>query len=704
MSPLTCERSGEMPPTSHSFLAPDSFDKWGTQILKRMRTGSIKLIITTFIAVTLANVILLAQPFAVEARIASATAKTKLIRNARAFALRKGDRLLPGDEIDTTAGGRVVISLSDGSLVTVAPGSIAVLKDFRQASNLRELIDVALGSIRVKIRKLGGRPNPYRVNSPTASIAVRGTEFIVRVESNGETTVTVTEGLVEVSSRINQEQKTLVEPGRSVIVRPSGDIGLNLVGPGSELEARSKPLSDQSRFLYRDSEYAMTFAYNIYNRSITEKTFNNAPSRFAAFSDAHFDSLTNPAYATEFKRGEGRFYLLPSWSEPLTRVTGSGASSLTQPPAAHRFDLTLTGQSSYFTPLGSRWVVGGGLARARTDLESAAVRETRYERDGYTHTYSFNGAFAADAVTASLVAARRFGAGERTSIGVKLERLTGHAELRTREESVERLDDFPEPFTGLRFNNATARSHRISATLGLAHDFARGDKLGLSYSYSAAGGGFQYQSDEVQALYDNAVTAKQIAANASEIALLLRGPLTRKMFYGLEASLVAERTTDDYQFKRSLLIQRRQSQQPRVGGGIGVVLRPGTVLSFDLSRTQKQVREQSVEIFTDRLNTQIFRDDPRYRATFFNRHWGLQTELGRRFVASASVLRVDEWRYFELFDYGEKRRATFSHIGFGWRLRTSLLAQYYLSTDYGSRGPSHTFVLRYDFGLGGVGR
>ena len=81
--------------------------------------------------------------------------------------------------MDTRGGGQVVIELSDGSMVVVQPESVVVLKDYRAAGSLRELFEITLGRVRVKINHFGGRPNPYRMNSPTASIAVRGTEFSV---------------------------------------------------------------------------------------------------------------------------------------------------------------------------------------------------------------------------------------------------------------------------------------------------------------------------------------------------------------------------------------------------------------------------------------------------------------------------------------------------------------------------------------------
>ena len=54
--------------------------------------------------------------------------------------------------------------------------------------------------VRVKINHFGGKPNPYRMNSPTASIAVRGTEFSIQVDQQGQTQVVVYEGAVEVQA------------------------------------------------------------------------------------------------------------------------------------------------------------------------------------------------------------------------------------------------------------------------------------------------------------------------------------------------------------------------------------------------------------------------------------------------------------------------------------------------------------------------
>ena len=174
----------------------------------------------------------------VEARVANVRGSALRFNNQRAFTLVKGDALAPGDEIDTSRGGRVVIELTDGSVIVVQPGSRLTFKDYRAATSLRELFQIVVGRVRVKINHYGGRPNPYRVNSPTASILVRGTEFGVAVESSGETRVAVYEGLVEVESLSDPNRRALVSPGRGVLVRPNEDLRFFTPGPGSEIGER----------------------------------------------------------------------------------------------------------------------------------------------------------------------------------------------------------------------------------------------------------------------------------------------------------------------------------------------------------------------------------------------------------------------------------------------------------------------------------
>ncbi len=175
-----------------------------------------------------------AQGAIVEARVASVTGHVVVSGSEHpSFVAARGRVLAPGDAIDTRSGGQVVISLTDGSQVIVQPGSLVVLKDYRAADSLRELLEILAGRVRIKVNHFGGRANPYRINSPTASIAVRGTEFEVAIDATGNTQVSVYEGVVEVASRLDPAQKVLVEPGRSVIIRPNGEVRFFVAGLGN---------------------------------------------------------------------------------------------------------------------------------------------------------------------------------------------------------------------------------------------------------------------------------------------------------------------------------------------------------------------------------------------------------------------------------------------------------------------------------------
>lgn len=126
------------------------------------------------------------------------------------------DQLKAGDRIVTGWRGRLVLGLTDGSQAVVGEQSVVEIRDL--GSSPRELFHVLRGKTRVFIEKLGGRPNPYRVNTPTAVIAVRGTLFDVIVKTN-DTEVFVLEGEVAVSSRQAPEQMVLLSAGQMTRVR-----------------------------------------------------------------------------------------------------------------------------------------------------------------------------------------------------------------------------------------------------------------------------------------------------------------------------------------------------------------------------------------------------------------------------------------------------------------------------------------------------
>ncbi len=318
----------------------------------------------------------------IEACVTSISGRAAISGNGRSNArLARGVVLAPGDEVNTTGGGRVVIDLSDGSQVVVLPGSRVVIGDYRNAASLRELLQITLGRIRVKINNFKGKPNPYRIKSPTASIAVRGTEFDVIVESSGETRVIVLEGLVEVASLRDPSNPLIAEPKRGVVVRPDSSIEFFV----SDLMTKETGDRDEQTGAANennaDAENSSSrTASNIYERSIESVLENgetSVPSRFTAFPDSYLDSFENPAYAAAFTHAEGRFYSLPS----LGGVSNSTDAirnrlDLRKP---HLLDYSFVPEAAVFVPL-KRFcaVVGGSGAYVRNSSQSLTVNENFY--------------------------------------------------------------------------------------------------------------------------------------------------------------------------------------------------------------------------------------------------------------------------------------------------------------------------------------
>ncbi len=317
-----------------------------------------------------------AQGAPVRAWVSSVERDAQLSRAGRGpFAIRRGEQLEADDVITTGAGASVVIALSDGSQVVVFANSSVTLKNFRTPHSMRELLDITLGRVRVKIRHLGKQPNPYRVNSPAASIAVRGTGFLVDVQPGGETRVAVSEGLVEVASLADPSEKRLVAAGQQVIVAMRGRIGMALPGPGSEINGRARLASNPVQDL--------AAAYQRSVEAVAQNSIETQPALFAAFADAHLDSLENPAYAADFRQAQGRLLLLPSIRRTDRLVVTSGGVPVQGFPInghPHRFDYTFTPQFTFFAPVpNSRFTLGGGITAVRTSLHALTLYEAPEE-------------------------------------------------------------------------------------------------------------------------------------------------------------------------------------------------------------------------------------------------------------------------------------------------------------------------------------
>ncbi|MCI0391021.1 MAG: FecR family protein [Acidobacteria bacterium] len=643
-----------------------------------------------------------AQAAYIEASVLTVYGDVQLISSSRpgVFALAPKHKLEPGNEIVTGGNGRVVIDLTDGSQVIVLPKSRVRLKEFRSANSVRELLYIIVGRVRVKVHHAGGIPNPYRLNSPAASIAVRGTDFIVDVLVSGETSVFVYEGLVEVSSLINPGNKRLVAPGDRVIVRPGGDISMALPGPGGELNGQSR--------LYKDVS-------QIYQQSINSLVQNSteiSPAFFSAFPDPHLDSIENPAYAAEFTTAQGRLSLLPSVRRPDSLILSQTLKQeydFRQGERPARFDYSIAPQLTFFTPIpGTRLTLGAGVSAARTNLSDLLRYE--YSFDQFYSSHEYNVA-SLNVLNLSTIAAYSLGDTNRTSIGIGLDHLSGNGSLHYISESVageSALDNII---------SSKARLARTRLSLGFAHEFSGGRKLGLYFRNGLSSSDQEYEQRLITGKgdfpwienYVLPIDKMYVSTVSSEIGFRWRAPLTRRLSYGFEGSYLREKIDS-----RSSLInktveeERDRAQRARFGGGLGYILKSTTVFNLDLAGGFYKTTKP--EFIGGILSIPHYYLYPQYRSDsergiFLSAHAAMQTKLWRNSFASASYLIAFRQNYLHYkYDWSpyDKDSNKFATIGLGWKFKPNLVAQYLISlehTPYTRRVPSHTLMLRYTFDL-----
>ena len=112
------------------------------------------------------------------------TVEMKIASNAWAPA-QKGAELKQGDIIRTKANSWAVLDI-EGSTVEVKQNSqmkLAELVADKAKDSQKTLLDLALGEVLIKAKKLDSEKSRFEVKTPTSIVGVRGTTFSVAVEA-----------------------------------------------------------------------------------------------------------------------------------------------------------------------------------------------------------------------------------------------------------------------------------------------------------------------------------------------------------------------------------------------------------------------------------------------------------------------------------------------------------------------------------------
>lgn len=98
----------------------------------------------------------------------------------------KNMNLNEGDMIRTRTNSSATIELEKAGIVEIKPNSELELSELttnKADNSQRTILDLSLGEVLIKAKKLSAEKSKFEVKTPTSVVGVRGTAFSVKVEA-----------------------------------------------------------------------------------------------------------------------------------------------------------------------------------------------------------------------------------------------------------------------------------------------------------------------------------------------------------------------------------------------------------------------------------------------------------------------------------------------------------------------------------------
>ena len=172
-------------------------------------------------------------------------------KKATPHALKTGDKLYPGDVINTGSDSRLKLLLADWSVIDLGPSTLFKIGEMTNPNGKTGARNVKLGmkygTIRAAVNRKLEKKSKFQVRTPSATMGVRGTEFVVKAEnafmksgvegpksggpvSLGKTEVIVTKGKVGVALQSqgrgpSAQQKTFAVTAGKSFTATTGSAG-----------------------------------------------------------------------------------------------------------------------------------------------------------------------------------------------------------------------------------------------------------------------------------------------------------------------------------------------------------------------------------------------------------------------------------------------------------------------------------------------
>lgn len=229
-----------------------------------MHFSSYSKLLAIFTALLLAMPAIAAKPTNGKVRSVLGDVARQKANKTNWAALRVGATVEQADKIRTEIESQAIISLPDGSSISIEENTLVVFEELvANDGNQKLTADVQKGKVRFDVQKQKGKESSFQFRTGTATAAVRGTAGVIGQTSRGKPIAALREGKLEISTGSGQVNinggETAVPNGDSFVVlelASSGDLDfLNKID--SLLSDTTKSLEDLKKTIQAlDSVYA----------------------------------------------------------------------------------------------------------------------------------------------------------------------------------------------------------------------------------------------------------------------------------------------------------------------------------------------------------------------------------------------------------------------------------------------------------------
>ncbi len=149
--------------------------------------------------------------------------EARIDREGSGIAVKPGEFVFVKDVLVTGAKSNIDLQLSEDRVVKISEKSRVEISEMLATIDgaTNDSLNLVAGGIYSKVGKLS-KGSSFSVRTPTAVAGVRGTEFYVESDEQGQSSISVTGGKVEVESVTGE--KSVVEEGQKAEVKKDGKV------------------------------------------------------------------------------------------------------------------------------------------------------------------------------------------------------------------------------------------------------------------------------------------------------------------------------------------------------------------------------------------------------------------------------------------------------------------------------------------------